>query len=320
MLRRGTAVRPRNRTCATLATSPLPEHTMSPAVPFPVVRSFHHATCGAWSHVVVDAATLHAAIIDPVLDFDASSGRISCGSACRLLEYIATAGLTIDWILETHAHADHLTAGAWLRERTQAKLALGAGIVEVQRTFKRLLDLGDEFVADGAQFDRLFEDGDTFAIGDLDAHVIATPGHTPDGVSYRVGDAVFVGDTLFAPHAGTARCDFPGGDAAALYRSIGRLYALPDTTRVFLCHDYPAQDAEPFAHTTIATQKDTNLHARAATTQSDYVAMRTGRDATLAPPKLLWPALQFNIRGGRLPPAESSGRAYLKLPVAFDAV
>ena len=305
--------------CATLAASPLADCAMSPLVVLPIVRSFHHATCGAWSHVVVDPATLRAAIIDPVLDFDVPSGRVSSSNARRLLEYVTTANLTVDWILETHAHADHLSAGGWLRERTQAKYATGAGIVEVQRTFKRLLDLGDEFVADGSQFDRLFDDDHTFPVGEMEARVIATPGHTPDGVSYLIGDAVFVGDTMFAPHAGTARCDFPGGDAAALHRSIRRLYALPDATRVFLCHDYPAADVAPLAYTTIAAQKEANLHANAATTQADFIALRTGRDATLAPPKLLWPALQFNIRGGRLPPAEPNGRTYLKLPVAFDA-
>ncbi|MEO6689006.1 MAG: MBL fold metallo-hydrolase, partial [Dokdonella sp.] len=179
-----------------------------------LVRSFHHAASGTWTHVVVDGATRCAAIVDPVLDFDPATGRIESGSAQRILEYVETANLHVEWILETHAHADHLSAGAWLRERTQAKLAIGAGIVAVQRTFKRLLDLDDEFVADGAQFDRLFADGDRFQVGTLDVCVIATAGHTPDSISYAVGDAIFVGDTLFAPHAGTARCDFPGGDAA----------------------------------------------------------------------------------------------------------
>jgi len=282
----------------------------------PVVRSFHHADSGTWTHVVVDPATHRAAIIDPVLDFDAASGRIRTASAQRVLEYVATAGLGVDWILETHAHADHLSAGAWLRERTGAKLAIGAGIVEVQKTFKRLLDL-DDLVADGSAFDRLFADGDAFKIGALDASVIATPGHTSDSVTYHIGDAICVGDTVFAPAAGTARCDFPGGDAATLHRSILRLYALPDTTRVFLCHDYPAQDSAPVAQTTIAAQKAANAHTKAATCEADYVALRTRRDATLAVPKLLWPAIQFNIRGGRLPPAEAGGRTCFKLPAAF---
>lgn len=284
--------------------------------PSPLVRSFHHDATGTWTHVVVDPATCRAAIVDPVLDFDLPSGRISTASAQRVLEYVATAELGVDWILETHAHADHLSAGTWLRERTRAKLAIGAGIVDVQRTFKGLLDLGDEFVANGAQFDRLFAGGDTFRIGTLDARALATPGHTPDSVSYVAGDAVFVGDTVFAPQAGTARCDFPGGDAAALYRSIRALYALADETRVFLCHDYPAKDAAPVAQTSIADEKHANAHLQATTPEADFVALRTRRDATLAVPKLLWPAIQFNMRGGRL--ERTDGHAYLKLPVAFD--
>jgi len=287
-------------------------------MPQPVVRSFHHAATGTWTHVVVDPATRHAAIIDAVLDFDFSSGRISSESASRVLEYVATAGLAVDWILETHAHADHLSAGAWMRERTQAQLAIGAGIVDVQRTFQRLLDLGDDFATDGSQFDRLLADADEFQIGELTARVIATPGHTSDSVAYSIGDAVFVGDTLFAPHAGTARCDFPGGDAATLCASIRRLYELDGMTRVFLCHDYPAANAEPVAETTIAAQKSANTHLRAETPECDYVALRTGRDRTLAVPKLLWPAIQFNIRGGRPPPAGADGRMYFKLPVAIE--
>ncbi|HVT32441.1 MAG TPA: MBL fold metallo-hydrolase [Rhodanobacteraceae bacterium] len=283
----------------------------------PVVRSFHHAESGTWSHVVVDPATRVAAIVDPVLDFDLPSGMIRTSSAQRILEYADTAGLRVEWILETHAHADHVSACAWLSGRTGAKVGVGAGIVEVQRTFKRLLDLGDDFPIDGTPFDRLFTDGETFPIGALDVRVVATPGHTGDGVSYLAGDAAFVGDTLFAPQSGTARCDFPGGDAATLHRSIMRLYALPETTRVFLCHDYPAAGAEPIAEVALAMQRAGNIHVRAATAEDEYAALRRQRDATLAVPKLLWPALQINLRGGRLPPARE-GRAYLKLPVAFD--
>lgn len=285
----------------------------------PSVHSVHHAASGTWTHVIADPATRRAAIVDAALDFDPASGRITTDSAQRLLDHVAAAGLAVDWILETHAHADHLSAGAWLRERTQARLAIGARIVEVQRTVKNLLDLGDEFSADGSQFDALFDDGARFRIGELEARVLATPGHTPDGVSYRVGDALFVGDTLFAPPAGSARCDFPGGDAAILYRSIRRLYELADATRVYLCHDYPAAGAAPLAQTTIGAQKAANVHLHATTALDDYVALRTQRDATLAVPKLLWPALQVNIRGGRLPAADAHGRSYLKLPVTFDA-
>jgi glyoxylase-like metal-dependent hydrolase (beta-lactamase superfamily II) len=280
----------------------------------PVVRSFHHADSGTWSHVVVDPATRSAAIVDPVLDFDLPSGLICTTSVQRVLEYVATASLRVEWILETHAHADHVSACGWLRERTGAKVGAGRGIVEVQKTFKRLLELGDDFPVDGSPFDRLFDDGEVFEIGALEVRVIATPGHTSDSVTYLAGDAAFVGDTLFAPSAGTARCDFPGGDAATLHRSIMRLYALPEATRVFLCHDYPAADAAPVAECALAMQRDGNIHVRSATGEDEYVALRCKRDASLAIPKLLWPALQINLRGGALPPA-----GYLKLPVAFAA-
>jgi glyoxylase-like metal-dependent hydrolase (beta-lactamase superfamily II) len=281
----------------------------------PVVRSFHHADSGTWTHVVVDPSTRRAAIIDAVLDYDAPSGTIRTASAQRVLEYVATAELTVDWVLETHAHADHLSAGAWICERTGAKLGAGVGIIEVQRTFKRLLALGDDFAADGSAFDRLFEDGETFELGDIDVRVLAMPGHTTDSIAYIAGDAVFVGDTLFAPKSGTARCDFPGGDASALHASIRRLYELPDATRVFLCHDYPAADAAPVAEIALAEQKRGNIHVCHDTDAAKFVALRTTRDATLAVPKLLWPAVQFNIRGGRVP----ADGAFFKLPVAFAA-
>jgi glyoxylase-like metal-dependent hydrolase (beta-lactamase superfamily II) len=283
----------------------------------PLVRSFHHTDSGTWTHVIVDPTTRHAAIIDSALDFDAPSGLIRTDSAQRVLEYVGTAGLHVDWVLETHAHADHLSAGAWIRERTQAKLGIGAGIVDVQRTFKRLLDLGDDFQVDGSPFDHLFADGETFRIGELEVRAIATPGHSSDGVSYLCGDAVFVGDTVFAPQCGTARCDFPGGDAATLYRSIMSLYALPDATRVFLCHDYPAQDVAPAAEVPLLAERNGNMHVRTASTEAEFIALRTKRDATLATPRLLWPAIQFNLRGGRLPAAVNGVRVYLKLPVAF---
>jgi glyoxylase-like metal-dependent hydrolase (beta-lactamase superfamily II) len=293
-------------------------HRMNASFAAPVVRSFHHAESGTWSHVVVDAATKSSAIVDPVLDFDLPTGLLRTASAQRILEYVDATGLSVEWILETHAHADHVSACAWLSARTGAKIGVGAGIVEVQKTFKRLLDLGDDFPTDGSPFDRLFADEDAFSIGELAVRVISTPGHTSDSVTYLAGDAAFVGDTLFAPNAGTARCDFPGGDAATLHRSIMRLYGLPEATRVFLCHDYPAADATPTAEVALGAEKNANAHVRATTEESEYVALRTGRDATLAIPKLLWSALQINLRGGRLPPAEG-GRAYLKLPIAFAA-
>ena len=285
----------------------------------PVVHSVHHATSGTWTHVIADPATGKAAIVDPVLDFDAASGRIGTQPAEELLERIAELGIEVGLILETHAHADHLSPGAWMREHCGAPLAIGAGIVDVQRTFQRLLALDDGFVADGSQFDRLLREGDTLRIGALDARVIATPGHTPDSVSYLVGDALFVGDTLFAPAAGTARCDFPGGSAATLYRSIRHLYALPDATRVFLCHDYPSSGSAALGQSSIADEKIGNAQLRADTGEAAYVEVRERRDATLPVPKLLWPAIQFNIRGGRLPPADAEGRVFFKLPVAFDA-
>jgi len=291
---------------------------LSGGVATPVVRSFHHADSGTWTHVVVDPATQRAAIVDGVLDFDVPSGRIRADSAQRVLEYVATATLDVAWILETHAHADHLSAGAWLAEQTGAKLGIGAGIVEVQRTFKRILDLGEDFRADGAGFDRLFDDGDVIDVGELAIRVLATPGHTSDSVSYLAGDAVFVGDTLFSPSGGTARCDFPGGDASALFRSIMRLYDLPDDTRVFLCHDYPPADVGPTAEVALVAEKVGNVFAPATTTEGAFVARRMQRDAGLAVPKLLWPAIQFNLRGGRLPPA-ADGRTFFKLPVGFAA-
>lgn len=285
----------------------------------PVVHSFHHATSGTWTHVVADPATGRAAIIDPVLDFDVASGRVDAKPAHELLARLGELGLEVAAILETHAHADHLSAGGWLRDRLDVPLAIGAGIVEVQRTFKRLLALGDDFAADGRAFDRLLRDGDSIAVGTLEIRAIAVPGHTPDSMAYLAGDAVFVGDTVFAPAAGTARCDFPGGSAATLYRSIRRLYELPGGTRVFLCHDYPAEGSEPIAQVRIGDEKQANVQLRDDTSESDYVAVRERRDATLAVPRLLWPAIQFNVRGGRLPPPDTLGRRHFRLPVFLDA-
>ncbi|MEZ5461371.1 MBL fold metallo-hydrolase [Dokdonella sp.] len=286
----------------------------------PQVRSFHHRATGTWTHIVVDPETLRAAIIDPVLDFDLYSGQISTGSAQRLLEYVATAQLGIDWILETHAHADHLTAAAWLKHALGSAgaapaIGIGQGILAVQATFKQKLNLDDQFVADGRQFDTLFRDGDTLCIGDLEAHVIATPGHTADSVTYLFDDAAFIGDTLFAPRGGSARCDFPGADAATLFRSIQRLYSLPDTTRLYLAHDYPPDGEEAVSQVTIAEQKASNIHVQADTREAEFVALREKRDATLPVPKLLWPSLQMNIRGGRLPSPETGDQVFFKLPL-----
>jgi len=288
----------------------------------PLVRSFYHATTNTWAHVVTDPGSREAAIIDPVLDFDAASGRVWPEHARGVLAHIREQRLRVTWILETHAHADHLSAADWLRREiaaepgaTPARTGIGAGIRAVQAHFRDVFALGADFPVDGSQFDRLFADGERIALGATGIDVIATPGHTSDGVSYRIGDAVFVGDTLFAPNGGTGRCDFPGADAATQYRSIRRLYDLPDATRVFLCHDYPAAGVEPTAQTTIGAEKGGNTQLRADTTEADYVAFRRKRDAGLAVPKLLYPSLQVNICAGRLPPADAAGRVFLRLPL-----
>lgn len=266
------------------------------------VASFFHAPTNTWSHIVGDPATRAAAVIDPVLDFDLATGRIWAEHAEQLLAHVRAHELCVGWILETHAHADHLTAAQWLkRALPKAKVGIGAGIVSVQRHFREVFALGADFAADGSQFDHLFVDGEEFALGALRVRVIATPGHTADGVSYLINDAVFVGDTLFAPEGGTGRCDFPGADAAIQYRSIRKLYALPDPTRVFLCHDYPAEGAQPQAQTTIGAEKSRNSQLKATTAEAEYVALRTRRDATLAAPRLLYPSLRVNIHAGQLP-------------------
>jgi glyoxylase-like metal-dependent hydrolase (beta-lactamase superfamily II) len=290
-----------------------------------VIRSFFHADTNTWSHVIADAATRVAAIVDPVLDFDPASGRLGSAFARALLDYARAADLRVAWLLETHAHADHLTAADWLKRALGGTppIGIGAGIVAVQRQFREVFGFGPEFAGDGTPFDRLFADGEAFALGELTVRVLATPGHTSDGVSYLIEDAgpepgraaVCVGDTLFAPAGGTGRCDFPGADAATQYRSIRRLYALPDATRVLLCHDYPAAGAAPVAETTIGAEKAGNAQLDAATTEADYVAFRRRRDATLAAPRLLYPSLQVNICAGRLPAPDAAGRVFLRLPL-----
>jgi glyoxylase-like metal-dependent hydrolase (beta-lactamase superfamily II) len=287
----------------------------------PLVRPFFHPGSNTWSYVVAESDGGAAAIIDPVLDFDAAAARTGTASAQALLDDVHARGLRVEWILETHAHADHLSAGDWLRRQLPgARLAIGEGLRAVQATFRPVFGLGNDFPVDGSQFDRLFADGERFAIGGLQARVIAVPGHTGDSCAYLVGDALFPGDSLFMPDGGTARCDFPGGDAATLYRSIRRLYALPDATRVFVCHDYGkrADDGsgrDVACETTIGAQKRGNIHLREDTTEGAFVAMRTARDATLAVPALLLPALQVNIRAGALPEPEADGIRYLRSPI-----
>lgn len=281
----------------------------------PSVEAFRDPVTASFSYVVFDQVGGHAAIVDPVLDFDPVSARTSTAGADRLLAFVAENALTVNWVLETHAHADHLTAGAYLRDRLGARLAIGRGIVEVQAWCQRLFNLGEDFRADGSQFDHLFEPDETFEIGAMRARVLATPGHTSEGVAYVIGDAVFVGDTLFAPDSGSARCDFPGGDAQRLYTSIQRILALPGDTRLYLCHDYPPKGRAPNALTTVALEAANNIHVATGIEREAFVRMRRERDATLPQPRLMLAALQVNIRGGRLPPADLNGISYLRLPL-----
>jgi glyoxylase-like metal-dependent hydrolase (beta-lactamase superfamily II) len=281
----------------------------------PIVRSFFHQPTFTAAHLVVDPETRQAAAIDAVLDFDAKSGRTGTAFADVMLATAAAERARIVWILETHAHADHLTAASYLKERTGAPIAIGAEIAHVQTVFKPIFNAA-EMPTDGSQFDRLLEDGERFAIGRLETEVMATPGHTPACVSYRIGDAVFVGDTLFMPDYGTARTDFPGGDAYTLYRSIRRVLSLPPETRMFLCHDYGAPSREGFAwETTVGAQRASNLHVRDGVGEEEFVALRQARDRTLEMPVLILPSIQVNMRAGRFPPAEANGTVYLKLPV-----
>lgn len=282
----------------------------------PDVQPFFQAQSGTWTYVVHDGTA--AAIVDPALDFDPASGRVGTQSAARVLAYVQERGLGVEWILETHAHADHLTAAAWLQARAGGRIAIGRGIRDVQAAFRDVLDLGAGFAVDGSQFDRLFEADERFTVGSLQGSVIATPGHTPDSVSYLLGDAVFIGDTLFMPDSGSARCDFPGADAATLYASVQRLYALPQDTRVFVCHDYPPGGREPQCETSIAAQRRGNIHLLAGTSVQEFAALRARRDAGLGAPARLYPALQVNLRAGRLPPPAANGRRYVRIPLTQE--
>jgi glyoxylase-like metal-dependent hydrolase (beta-lactamase superfamily II) len=254
-------------------------------------------------------------VVDPVLDYDWRSARTGTLAAQAILDHLRTHGLELTWILETHAHADHISSAAWLKSQAGGRIAIGQGIRDVQATFKRVFGLGDGFVPDGRQFDCLLEDGERLALDGLEGRVIATPGHTSDSVSYLFGDALFVGDTVFMPDGGSARCDFPGGDAAELYRSVQKLYSLPPETRMFVCHDYSPGGRAPLAETTVRAQRDGNIHLKAGTTEHEFVAMRSARDATLDVPNLIIPSVQLNIGAGQLPPAEPDGVSYLKVPL-----
>ena len=283
----------------------------------PLVHPFFHADSNTWSYLVHAPGDTVAAVIDPVLDFDPKSARTSTASAQAIVDHVAAQGLQVQWLLETHAHADHLSAAHWLKQThwPEARIAIGEGIRTVQKTFRPIFNLGEHFPIDGSQFDQLFADDETFAIGAMPARVIAVPGHTSDSNAYLVGDALFTGDSLFMPDGGTARCDFPGGDAATLYRSIQRLYALPDATRVFVCHDYAPGGRAHACETRIGEQKRANIHVRADTPEADFVALREARDATLDMPKLILPAVQVNIRAGALPAPESNGTRFLRIPL-----
>jgi glyoxylase-like metal-dependent hydrolase (beta-lactamase superfamily II) len=281
----------------------------------PLIDPFFDEATFTITYLVSDPATARAAIIDPVRDYDPKSGKISTQSADRVLGKARERGLTVDWILETHAHADHLTAAPYLKERTGAKVVIGERIRDVQKIFKTVFNAAD-VSEDGREFDRLVSDGETLALGGLEIEVMHLPGHTPADVAYRIGDAVFVGDTIFMPDYGTARADFPGGDAATLHRSIRRLLALPGETRLFMCHDYKAPGRDRYAwESTVAEERARNIHVHDGVDEAAFVALRTKRDATLAAPVLLLPSVQVNIRAGNLPPPEANGINYLKIPV-----
>jgi len=275
----------------------------------PTIQPFFDPATGTVTYVVHDGAA--AAIIDSVLDYEPKSARTDTRSAERVIEFVRAQRLRVEWILETHAHADHLSAAPYLRAHLGGRIAIGERIREVQAIFREVFNLEKELPA----FDRLFADGERFAIGALEAEALHAPGHTPADMAYRIGDAVFVGDTLFMPDVGTARADFPGGDARTLYRSIRRLLALPPETRIFVCHDYPPQGREPRWETTVAQQRAANIHVRDGVSEGEFVAMRTARDRTLEMPTLILPSIQVNIRAGELPLPEANGRSYLKIPL-----
>ncbi len=282
----------------------------------PDVTAFFDEATNTASYVVVDPSSTACAIVDPVLDYDPAAGRTATHSADDLLAFVASGGHEVEWVLETHVHADHLSAGDLIRERTGAKLAIGWRITEVQRIFGELFEAEAAFARDGSQFDRLLGDNERLRIGNLELAAMHTPGHTPACMSYAIGDAVFVGDTLFMPDYGTARADFPGGDATTLFHSIHRLYGLPTDTRVFLCHDYKPQGRDEFVwETTIGEERRANVHVRDGVKEADFVHMREARDATLGMPALILPSIQVNMRAGRLPPADDSGKRFLKIPL-----
>ncbi|MDW4547757.1 MBL fold metallo-hydrolase [Defluviimonas sp. D31] len=282
----------------------------------PDVTAFFDEATNTVSYVVVDPGSMAAAVVDSVLDFDYASGRTGTNSADRVIEHIRAKGLRVEWILETHVHADHLSAAPYIQERLGGRIGIGANITVVQNTFGKVFNEGTEFQRDGSQFDRLFRDGDRFGIGALECRVLHTPGHTPACLTYVIGDAAFVGDALFMPDFGTARCDFPGGSAGMLYDSIQKILALPDATRIFVGHDYKAPGRDDYAwETTVGEEKARNVHIGGSRSAEEFVALREARDRTLDMPKLIIPSLQVNMRAGRMPPPDEDGGTYLKVPV-----
>lgn len=281
----------------------------------PTVHGLFDPATWTVTYVVYDQPGGQAAVIDSVLDYDPKSGRTRTTSAQKVVDFVREQRLTVSWILETHAHADHLSAAPWLRAQLGGKISIGGNIRTVQGVFKRIFNLEETFDTQGSQFDHLFADGERFAIGALEGEVMSVPGHTPACVAYRIGDAVFVGDTLFMPDVGTARCDFPGGDAHTLYRSVRKLLSLPPDTRLFMCHDYPPNGRPVAFECTVADQRARNIHVNDTITEPQFVEMRTRRDATLEMPVLILPAVQINIRAGQMPPPEQNGVSYVKIPL-----
>ena len=282
----------------------------------PEIKTFFDEATFTATHVVWDPESRMAAIVDSVKDYDPKSGRTTTASADAVIDFVKTQGLTVEWILETHVHADHLTAAPYLKERLGGKIAIGARIDQVQNVFKKVFHAEESFATDGRQFDRLLEDGDSFNIGKLEASVMHTPGHTPACATYVVGNAAFVGDTLFMPDFGTARCDFPGGDARQLYKSIKKILTLPPETRIFLCHDYKTPGRDYFSwETSVAAERRDNIHVHNGISEDDFVEMRSERDKQLDMPVLILPSVQVNMRGGDMPPPEDNGVSYLKIPV-----
>ena len=302
-----------------MRTQALPEPGVAAETARPKVEAFFDEATFTVTYVVSDPATNVCAIVDPVLDYDPAAGRTSTASADAVIAHVRERGLTVEWILETHVHADHLTAAPHLKRALGGRTAIGFNITAVQSTFAKLFNAEPEFATDGSQFDHLFQDGETFRVGSIEARAIHTPGHTPACMVYLIGDAGFVGDTLFMPDFGTARCDFPGGDARELYRSIQKIFALPEETRLFMCHDYKAPGRDAYAcETTVGEEKAKNIHVHEGVSEDDFVNMRTERDATLAMPKLILPSVQVNMRAGNKPKPEENGTSYLKIP--FDAL